>query len=341
MNDENEEQEHQHQQVQNLPAVHEERPQRLPILAGGAVRAIVPQDFEGAYRMATMAVRGGLNVRGLETVEKCMVAILHGMEVGLTPMAAIQSIAVINGRPTIYGDGAIGLCLNAPVCEWIEETESGTFPNDDYKAICRAKRKGSPKITMGEFSIADAKQARLWDTREKVTRKGKNGNYEALNDSPWFKYPKRMLKFRARWALRDGFADVLKGLHLREEIEDMEPTPAEPPKEVRRAPAPPENQITTPAAAQAAVETAQEEKADPISSGPQTRRAPPPPAEDAFDEKLWLESLDNAFGACEDTFTLAQKQTEHMTPQKGKVSELGWKAAVAIINTHLKRVQEK
>jgi len=33
-----------------------------------------------------------------------------------------------------------------------------------------------------------------------------------------------MLKMRARsWTLRDGFADVLKGLHQREEAEDMPP----------------------------------------------------------------------------------------------------------------------
>jgi len=108
---------------------------RVQITAGAQPRALVPVDFDGAYRIAVVAARGGLAVRGLETVEKCMIAIMHGMEVGLTPMAALQSIAVINGRPTIYGDGAMGLVLNSPVCEWVEESEKGTFPNDDYTAI--------------------------------------------------------------------------------------------------------------------------------------------------------------------------------------------------------------
>src|SRR5438067_3924431 len=43
----------------------------------------------------------------------------------------------------------------------------------------------------------------------------------------WIEYPKRMLMARTRaYALRDGFADCLMGLSIREEIEDV---PAEPP----------------------------------------------------------------------------------------------------------------
>ena len=45
---------------------------------------------------------------------------------------------------------------------------------------------------------------------------------------PWQQYPYRMLQMRARsWGLRDGFADALKGMQVREEIEDIEPVAAE------------------------------------------------------------------------------------------------------------------
>lgn len=45
---------------------------------------------------------------------------------------------------------------------------------------------------------------------------------DAPNDSPWYRYPKRMLQMRARsWALRDSCADILRGLSIREEVEDM------------------------------------------------------------------------------------------------------------------------
>lgn len=41
-------------------------------------------------------------------------------------------------------------------------------------------------------------------------------------DGPWTNYPKRMCQMRARgFALRDSFSDFLKGLSIREEMEDV------------------------------------------------------------------------------------------------------------------------
>lgn len=195
-------------------------PQRLPTLAaGGSVKAIVPQDFEGAWRIASAVCKAGMAPRGLETAEKAMVAIMHGLEVGLTPMNALQSIAVVNGRPTIWGDGAIGLVRGSGLLEWMEETVTGE--GDKMVATCTVKRKGEPQPTKGEFSAADAKTAGLWNKQ-----------------GPWQQYPKRMLKMRARaFTLRDGFADVLKGLSIKEEVEDFHETAA--PADEPPAPPPP------------------------------------------------------------------------------------------------------
>lgn len=184
-------------------------PARLPSLpAGGPVRAIVPQDFEGAWRIANAVCKAGMAPKGLESPEKAMVAIMHGLEVGLTPMNALQSIAVVNGRPTVWGDGAIGLARGSGLLEWMEEKFEGAEGTDAFKAVCLVKRKNEPRPIRGEFSIGDAKAAGLW---------GKAG--------PWQQYRKRMLQMRARaFALRDGFADVLKGLAIKEEVEDLQIT---------------------------------------------------------------------------------------------------------------------
>lgn len=131
-----------------------------------------------------------------------LVCVQWGAEIGLAPMQALQNIAVINGKPSVYGDAAMALVQASPVCEDIEEFFEGEgTPNP--VAVCVAKRKGR-KPVIAKFSVEDAKRAGLW---------GKQG--------PWQAYPKRMMQMRARgFALRDAFPDVLKGLITAEEAQD-------------------------------------------------------------------------------------------------------------------------
>ncbi|WP_287027931.1 recombinase RecT [Herbaspirillum sp.] len=131
-----------------------------------------------------------------------LVAIQWGMEIGLKPMQAMQNIAVINGRPSIWGDAALALVKASPHYEDVIETYEGT--GDKKKAVCIAKRKGRTDV-VSEFSVEDAKTAGLYK---------KSG--------PWTQYPDRMLQMRARsFALRDQFPDVLKGLSIAEEAMDI------------------------------------------------------------------------------------------------------------------------
>ena len=132
----------------------------------------------------------------------CVLAVQYGSEIGLSPMQAIQCIAVINGRPSIWGDAALALVMASPVCEYVREVVEGD--GDKMVATCTTKRRGYPDATVSVFSMADAKRAGL---------AGKAG--------PWSQYPRRMMQLRARgFALRDAFPDVLKGLLTAEEAQD-------------------------------------------------------------------------------------------------------------------------
>jgi hypothetical protein len=131
-----------------------------------------------------------------------LVCVQWGYEMGLAPMQALQNIAVINGKPSVFGDAAMALVQSSSVCEDVEEFfENEGSPNP--VAVCVAKRKGR-KPVIAKFSVEDAKRAGLW---------GKQG--------PWSAYPKRMMQMRARgFALRDAFPDVLKGMITAEEAQD-------------------------------------------------------------------------------------------------------------------------
>jgi hypothetical protein len=175
-------------------------PIRRDLIAGSRPKPIVPKSLSEAYRIAKAVCAANMAPKGLDTPEACMIAIMHGLELGLSPMSALQRIAVINGRPTIWGDGALAIVKASGLCEAIEEWIEGDRP-ETWMAVCNVMRRGDIIPTERRFSFEDAKRAKLW---------GKTG--------PWSDYPKRMLQMRARaFALRDAFPDVLGGLYLTEE----------------------------------------------------------------------------------------------------------------------------
>lgn len=127
----------------------------------------------------------------------CLIAMQWGAELGLKPLQALQNLAIINGRPSLWGDAVIALVRSSPLCEWVQESDDGQV------ATCRVKRRGEPEQSR-TFSLDDSRTAGLL---------GKAG--------PWTQYPKRMRQMRARaFALRDVFPDVLRGLPVAEEIMD-------------------------------------------------------------------------------------------------------------------------
>jgi hypothetical protein len=220
----------------------------VPFKAGGRVLAIIPQTMKEAWEIAEIVMKAGIAPDGVDSVEMAMVAIMTGAEVGMAPMTAMQSIAVINKRPTIWGDGALGLVRASGLLEEIKETEE--MIDDSLTAICKVQRRGEAPV-IRTFSMADADRAGLINNPKKPI---------------WKLYPNRMLQMRARaYALRDTFPDVFKGLGIREEVQDYhmkdvtptQTTQGSPPVEKKQVSGPPahlfeENEPATSAAPKAA-----------------------------------------------------------------------------------------
>lgn len=174
-----------------------------PIGTGGQIRAFVPTTLDETWRLAQILARSNMAPKAYKSTEMIMVGIMAGLELGLTPMTALQTIAVIGNNPAVWGDGALALVQSSGLLEDIDEV----FDDSTKTAICTVKRVGRPKAAVRTFSFEDAKQAGL-----------------LTKDGPWKQYPKRMAQMRARsWALRDTFADVLKGIGIAEEVRDRVP----------------------------------------------------------------------------------------------------------------------
>lgn len=189
----------------HVPATRPAAP-KPPIMAGGQVAALVPQSLDEAFRVAQAIAASGLAPKGLDKPEQVMVAIMAGAELGLAPFQALQSFAIVNNRPTLWGDGLMAVAR----AQGIKANETIEGQGEDAVAHCEVTRPDTGETIARSFSVADAKKAGLWNKA-----------------GPWQQYPRRMLQMRARaWALRDGCADMLRGFQVREEVEDYQPLTA-------------------------------------------------------------------------------------------------------------------
>lgn len=188
-------------------------------------------------RVCDALVEAGIAPKGM-TNKQALGTVIYGMEMGLTPAFALQSIAFINGRPSLYGDGLQALLLSSgQLAKMPDEYFQGS--GQDLTAVCVMHRKGISGAIARQYSWRDAQAAGL--TGKQV----------------WQQHPRRMLRWRAfSMAARDGFADILRGLNVQEVVEDdapqvtidvaPPPVPAEPPAP-QDANVAPDVEVATPA----------------------------------------------------------------------------------------------
>lgn len=154
----------------------------------------LPKTKEDLFKLAEMHSKSNLVpacYRGKQA--DIVIAWSLGMPLGLNMMQCLLGIAVINGRPSLWGDVLNGLVLCQPDLESFTEV----FDESEFKWTCTIKRKGRDEVSR-TFSRKESEGAGLLP--------GKEG-------SAWKKYPKRMIQMRARgFCTRDSYADKLCGL---------------------------------------------------------------------------------------------------------------------------------
>ena len=175
---------------------------------GGGPRAVAFRNLDDVERFAELVYKSTLVPKEYRNNKADVVGVIaFGLELGLNPMAALQNVSWINGKPSVYGDMALAMVEASGLLEAFDEVDPEAAQRTGV-ARCTLKRRGKPPITR-TYTKAMAEQAKLW---------GKAG--------PWSEHSGRMLQMRARgWALRDAFSDVLKGLYTVEEARDIELTP--------------------------------------------------------------------------------------------------------------------
>lgn len=165
-------------------------------------RGLRLESFDDMLKFSEMVVTAKACKPGM-TPATCFIAIQYGLEVGFSPMQALQCVAVIQGQPVCYGDGPLALCRTHRAWDGKVFSEKVEGEGEAMVATCTVGRLDESPVTVS-FSMADARKAGL------------------TNNPMYAKYPQRMLKFKARmWALRDKFPDRLKGLVSEDEANEV------------------------------------------------------------------------------------------------------------------------
>jgi len=174
--------------------------------------AFTPRDTASALVIATELSKSGMVPKDYIGKPGAVFAAMEmGQRLGLSAMQACQSIAVINGRPSLWGDGALGVVQSHPSFAGIDE-DGPAAALAAKRGRCKLKRLVCGVVNECErtFSLDEAAKAGL-----------------AAKAGPWTQYPGRMLQMRARaFAMRDLFADALKGIAIAEDVSDYVDTTA-------------------------------------------------------------------------------------------------------------------
>lgn len=175
---------------------------QVPIAVGN--RGLALTSLDELWRFATIAHKSGLAPKDLNTTEKVFIALQWGAEVGVSPMQALKNIAVINNRACMWGELLVALVRRSPLCKRLSHVYEGT--GESRVCVVTGERAGG-ETCEGRFGYQDAKRAGL------------------LSKDTYRNYSDRMFLARARaFVLKDLFADLLCGLDVAEEVQDIEPS---------------------------------------------------------------------------------------------------------------------
>lgn len=149
----------------------------------------VANELQTMRTIGDMAVKSGFLPTSIKTPEQAMVILLKGRELGIPPMQAFSSIAVINGKPAMSAELMLSLIYrNIPgfVVDFVTTTAT--------ECVIEAQRPGGIK-TRFSFTMEDAKRANL------------------AGKGPWLTYPAAMLRARCITAMARAMApDALSGV---------------------------------------------------------------------------------------------------------------------------------
>jgi hypothetical protein len=178
---------------------HEHTPvsERKEVVPVGQVFSNFPTQAEwNTMNMIAQTLKmGGVLPKGIDTVQKMVVVLQAGREIGLAPMESLNSLYFVNGKVAMYGEAV---------------------PNQIMRAGHRIKW-GKCDATQAEVTIIRGDNGDQMTTKFTMEEAEKRG----YTSNPIYKkFPENMLKWRALSMTAKFIApDALRGIGIKEDME--------------------------------------------------------------------------------------------------------------------------
>ena len=123
---------------------------------------LAKENFEHYFRIANMMAKSEMVPKGYkDKPQDVLIDMEMGRSLHLAHLSAIQNIAVINGKPALYGDAILAVCSGHPDFENIEEIALLGVGNKVTGYTCTVKRKNRSPVSQS-FTVEMATEAGLW-----------------------------------------------------------------------------------------------------------------------------------------------------------------------------------
>lgn len=184
----------------------------VPVMAKSGF-SLVAGNFEEAMTIAKMLAGSKLVPQQYQGhPEDVLIACSWGESLGLKPLSALNAIAVVNGRPQLFGDALKALIMKHGTIEEQWDNEHGIW-------TMTAHRKGFPDVTWS-YGYNDAIAAGHVSYNPQSNTFGLG----ARKSEAWVKYTKRMCQLKCRnFVIRDAFPDVIQGIDIEGSDDDAMP----------------------------------------------------------------------------------------------------------------------
>lgn len=202
-----------------------------------ALKGLVPSSIGEAVMLCEALSRSTAIPRSLRgNAASILTIVMTGVEIGLTPLQAVNNIFNIGGNLGMKGNLQLALVRNSGLLVHYDEGFDRSAEDQmEWFGWCEIARKGDVDFRTGEqiirrkaFSVAmamDVEVISYENEGEGDTRHGQGRGQKTIQKlgekSNYKSWPDRMYPMRARtWLLEQFFGDVLKGIPSLESLGD-------------------------------------------------------------------------------------------------------------------------